>query len=330
MSSNVVGGRLSGMRDASEQPHNLLDVTFSSAEIRSKISSLRTCLWLDHALWLTGLEAGEFGRRYVEDGRDRFQDSKAVYKWLALKRNPSPGLVARIETKVPGTAWVFRLPLYDLLLPAPPSDSTLSKLRQTYLADPSLGWHFPLSDRPFTAAFLPPFKSQLPFAPALQPQAVSALVDRGDAWGLIGLLLCMRSAQRANDVDAVSLISRDLFRALPGFLQAPWTHRCWPHLRFLMEALRDSLPMVTTAFAVNWRLIEAYRDAAWYQPRRELRPREEDGRFVEYPDVIVEGSTIEGWRGGRLTRAAQEELMYQSTDAILSEILGVSESFASG
>jgi len=239
------------------------------------IDALRTRLWLDHALWKTGMTAHEFGRAYVERRSDRFQDSKAVFKWAALKRIPSRGRVLQIERSVPNTAWVHDLPLFDLFDSSPLTVARVERLTSSLRAGEPFGhdWHFPADP---------------PFARAHTRWDTAGLVDRGDVWALIATLACVRYTETTHDVDAFVRALQDAYRILPGVLKTPWARLALPQFRNCLDIIRARAPSVARCFLVNWARIEAYRDWDGYVPLRHMRRRDaEGGRFIEYPDVVL-------------------------------------------
>jgi len=238
------------------------------------VDALRTRLWLDHALWKAGKTPHEFGRAYVERDADRFQDSKVVFKWAALKRKPSLERVLRIDDAVPGTAWVYDLPLFDLLAPSPLTVAKIERLTMSLRAGESLDhdWHFP---------------GEQPFARAHTRWDTTGLVERGDIWALIATLACVRHAEAIHDTDALAKSLQDVFRILPGVLKTPWIRRALPQFRACLDLIRIRAPSVACCFLVNWKRIEIYRDWDGYEPLRHLRERDpETRRFIEYSDVV--------------------------------------------
>lgn len=272
------------------------------------LAALQTCLWLDHALLLTGLDAGEFGQRFVERGKDRFQDSKAVFKWRAFKRRPSADRVAQIETLVPGTAWVYRLPLFALLTPQPLTVKRVEAITTPCRAGAALGddWHFACTKQPFTHV--------------RARWETSGLAERGDVWGLIGCVGSARFAEATHDATLLANACRDMYRVLPGVVRTPWASRALPLLRQCLDVIRQRASTSTCNFLVNWRLIELYQQSNFYAAARHSRPRDpEGGRFLEYPDVIKE---IDGARQAGLdmaVRSALERKLYEETAAQLSK-----------
>lgn len=238
------------------------------------VDALRTRLWLDHALWKANKTAHEFGRAYIECDADRFQDSKVVFKWAALKRKPSTERVLRIEEAVPGTAWVYDLPLFDLLTPSPLTVAKIERLTVSLRAGDPLehDWHFP---------------GKPPFARAHTRWDTTGLVERGDIWALTAAVACVRHAETIHDADTLLQALQDVYRILPGVLKTPWARRALPQFRACLDIVRARSPSVARCFLVDWKRIETYRDLDGYVSLRHLRPRDPDsGRFLEYSEVV--------------------------------------------
>lgn len=253
---------------------------------------LRTCLWLHYALDRSGLELGAFGSRHIEQGRDRYTDSKLVYKWRSYKEPPSARWVAVIEKAYPGTRQIFDLPLYELLADAPITQSRLEKHVKAFkkrTLPPLADWYFPNSEWPIT--------------PLLQPWDTAPLVERGDLWGLFAIVASVRHAEATRDAPAHAERCKDMYRILPALFKHVWIRPAKELLRECLFGVRSRMPLSLELFSVDWGLIDELAAFPFYVPRRTERPRNPlTHRFIEYPDPIIAPWTVESLRKQGVTK----------------------------
>ncbi|CEG17918.1 hypothetical protein XAC3562_720001 [Xanthomonas citri pv. citri] len=91
--------------------------------------ALRGRLWLDHALWLSGLEWTQFERICIQRNRSA---SKLGGKWRAGTNLPNRSSAQAMERVLSGTAWVFDLALFQLLSNEPLTRSRLTALTANF------------------------------------------------------------------------------------------------------------------------------------------------------------------------------------------------------
>lgn len=115
-------------------------------ERRTPWRALRGNLWLDHAVWLSRLEWAQFERICIQRNRS---PSKLGAKWRAGTTLPTRSSALAMERVLPGTAWLFDLPLFQLLSNEPLPRSRLVTLTSNF-REPGLvidtDWVLPHAD----------------------------------------------------------------------------------------------------------------------------------------------------------------------------------------
>lgn len=243
--------------------------------------SLRGRIWLDHAIWLSGLSPSEFARVYVERNRSA---SNLFAKWRAGTAIPSRNSALSLERHLPGTLWLFDLPLFPLLADEPISKSKLKRLTDSYLRTNFIGaraWRLPGEDKAMYTTWWP-----------------TGLVYRGDIWGLFALIGMVRLAELEGDFLGHIDASKHAFRALPAMLQIPWAKSSVPQIYDLIEAVRIRMPYSLNIFSVDWNIIEALALRADFIADWDLRPRGLDDRPILYPDPVIEMRAVPSRRRG--------------------------------
>lgn len=99
--------------------------------------------------------------------------------------------------------------------------------------------------------WMPPDMS--PSSTSLSPWDDSkTLADRGDFFGLLGLLALMREASAQFDLHALNICAHRLYRTLPVVLRCPWIK---PDVDLLLECIDTMLAKVRSfpfRVAVDW------------------------------------------------------------------------------
>ncbi len=229
--------------------------------------AVRGQLWLDHAIWLSGLTDKEFGDVYIRRGRS---DSKLVEKWRKGMASPSATSARALEGKLPGTRWVFDLPLFPLLADQPLSMAALVRLTHGTTCTGALGLReIRLPDRSHAWESRP-------------------LAWRGDLWGLSAIVTMMRFAEvEADDHEHVET-SMDAFRALPALLRTPWAAPATMALAEALDTVRRRVPFSAQAFKVDWEAIEDLAAAPEFHPDPQCRPRDPKGYPETYRDAVIQ------------------------------------------
>ncbi|MEA9705647.1 hypothetical protein [Xanthomonas campestris] len=229
--------------------------------------AVRGQLWLNHAIWLSGLSEKEFSDIYIRRGRS---DSKLVEKWRKGMAIPSTTSVRALEGKLPGTRWVFDLPLFPLLADQPLSRAALTRLTQGTIGVGLLG----------------PRAFQVPEG-GYEWQS-EHLVWRGDLWGLSAIVTMMRFAEVEADDHGHAQASMDAFRALPALLRTPWAAPAIKALGDALDTVRRRVPFSAQAFKVDWPAIEELAAAPDFHPDPGHRPRDAMGYAETYRDTVIQ------------------------------------------
>lgn len=238
-------------------------------ERRTPWRALRGRLWLDHAVWISGLEWAQFERICIQRNRSA---SNLGAKWRAGTTLPNRSSALAMERVLPGTAWVFELPLFQLLSDEPLSRSRLTALTSNFRKPGMLvgtDWVLPHADD------------------VARYSDSKTLLYRGDAWGLFGLVGNMRWAELEGDDYGHLESSQDAFRALPALLRTPWAAASVPQLGELLERVRRRVPYTANVFEVNWERVEALAKRPHFSADPAGRPREVHGYPEPYPDPVV-------------------------------------------
>ncbi|MEB2239553.1 hypothetical protein [Xanthomonas campestris] len=228
--------------------------------------SIRGQLWLDHAIWLSGLPEKEFSDVYIRRGRS---DSKLVEKWRKGMATPSATSARALEGKLPGTRWVFELPLFPLLADQPLSPAALARLTQGVIGVGEVGLReFRLPDGSYD-------------------WLSRNLVWRADLWGLSAIVIMMRFAEAEADDHEHMETSMNAFRALPALLRAPWAAPATRALAEALDTVRRRVPFSAQAFTVDWEAIEKLAAAPDFHPDPQCRPRDPKGYPEAYRDAVI-------------------------------------------
>ncbi|AGH78716.1 hypothetical protein QT792_20265 [Xanthomonas citri pv. citri] len=231
--------------------------------------ALRGRLWLDHALWLSGLEWTQFERICIQRNRSA---SKLGGKWRAGTNLPNRSSAQAMERVLSGTAWVFDLALFQLLSNEPLTRSRLTALTANFRQPGFLDghcWRLPHQD-----------------GVAISHDS-QTLLHRGDLWGLFGLVGDVRWAELEGDDYKHLECSQDAFRALPALLRTPWAAACVPQLYELLERVRRRVPYTRDAYEVEWKTIEELAARAQFSAEPADRSSDANGYAELYPDPIV-------------------------------------------
>lgn len=241
------------------------------------VRSMQARAWLHHALIVSGLSVAEFGNRYVTSGRER---SGLVYKWINGTVVPGRRSVQRVESELPGTAWVFEHPLWELLArePVPLRRIDVLLTMMTRGIGESRHWFF----RGDEAAI----KSGRPI-PLAYVDFPDVLARRGDHWGLTGCLLLMRRAEARFEEREHFLAIVWAYRAAAGAFREPWLYQLMEEILDALDYHRGRYLYCSQLFAVNRGIIRDQATGSSYQPWREFRARDpHTNRFLDIADPI--------------------------------------------
>ena len=240
---------------------------------RASWRAIRGRFWLDYALWLGGVPEAEFERIYIERYRSA---SNLVAKWKSGATFPSRNSALALERILPGTLWLFDLPLFPLLADAPISRRTLESLTggiswENIIGIP--GWRLPLDE----------VNQRMNYTWYDSRE----LVERGDIWGLCALIASLRRAELIGDHYQHFQIGKDAFRALPELLRLPWAADSIESIYKQMERIRRRVQFNYRLFGVNWEAIKTLANTPGFYANPLLRPKDHDGNPLVFQDPIV-------------------------------------------
>jgi len=251
---------------------------------KKPLHTLRGRVWLCYALYLSGLSLPEFAARYLRRGRTRSNIQK---KWESGQVTPKEQSVAAVEALLPGTRWVFDLPLWELLTNAPISSRRLNAMvkRFTGACGGFRMWRFPEDEELIERQLIPI---------ALYPDT-DRLVARNDIWGLIGCILQTRLCEQDRSEGEHEEISKNMFRALPGALKYTWLRPFADELLSALHTLQARVLFSAIWYDVDDQIILRQADDPNHEPWRELQERDpQTHRFVGVDDPILPASIISG------------------------------------
>jgi len=240
------------------------------------LRELRGRVWLGHALHLCGLDLKEFARVHIVRNRTR---SNLVQKWENGDVAPSKLTVAAVEESLPGSRWVYDLPLWELLRNEPISRQRLRAIAAGLTARRGLQvWWFPGDDARFVQRKVPI---------AIYPDT-DRLVARNDVWGLVGCVLRTRLCEQDRAEGEHLNESTNMFRALPGALKLPGFRPYAEELLSSLLALRSRVFLTALLYDVDLEVILHQADDPSHQPWREMRKRDpQTHRFMDIEDPIL-------------------------------------------
>lgn len=251
------------------------------------LRELRGRVWLGQALHLCGLNLQEFTRVHIVRNRTR---SNLVQKWENGDVAPSKHTVAAVERSLPGSRWIYDLPLWELLRNEPISKQRLRGITASLTTTLGLQlWWFPGDDARFAQRKVPI---------AIYPDT-DRLVARNDIWGLVGCVLRTRLCEQDRAEGEHLNESMNMFRAMPGALKLPGFRPYAEELLSSLMALRSRVLLTALLYDVDLDVILRQADDPLHQPWRELRGRDpQTHRCVDIEDPILFAEIISG-RGVR-------------------------------
>lgn len=242
-------------------------------EVRTAWRALRGAMWLAHAVWLSELSANDFAKKFIERGRSA---SNLMLKWRSGGVLPSQASALALEKQLPGTAWLFDLPLFPLL-----DSRRFTRNELTRVLAP---WQRTAGHPADPEWKLPPDSSGRTVFAAID---TGALLARGDIWGLAGIVASARMAEsQHNEAWHASAIA-DAFRALPALLMAPWSRDSTASLYALLSSLQERVTYSRLTFAASWATIERLASTDGYDPDPLRRTAARGTAYSMFPDPIV-------------------------------------------
>lgn len=208
--------------------------------------------------------------------------AKLPKRWAAGKIAKT-STIKRIDAAFPGSGQVYFLPLWKLLSGKSLSELAIKKLMIDYASPNPEMWLFPKFNMPNEKGVI--FKD-----------ASADLADRGDIFGLMGILALMKAAERRRDAPSYCYHFTNLVRCLPWSAKEPWLAPQFGSLCRVVNAMWLSQLPIVERFRINWKLVHKQ-----FLKRHEYRPRVyrklgKDGRYIEYPDPIIYTNCPSQWQ----------------------------------
>lgn len=246
-----------------------------------RCDTLRTRIWLETIFREHQLSRDGVAKLLpLGDG----EPSGIVLQWLKGKHAAKPSRAARLAKILPGSDFVYNLPLFDLLRNKPVRKSQFDQWVSHYQNpdDRIPLWRFPQPEQSQPSRF--------PVPPCLLFDS-NALFERGDVYGLIGILYLVRKAEVENDAEAHLDYLKDAYRALPGACRHRAFRRHWREFYNCLLAIHARVPTSLLLLRPEPNVIEAQVTAKTHVTRRILRPRDPlTHRFTELELPFVQAS----------------------------------------
>lgn len=237
---------------------------------------LRGDVWLAHCLRVTGLSPHAFAKDHLEeDGKA----SKLIYKWLSGSSSPTPASAAKVDPPVPGALWLYRV--LELFESKPRSTRNVEAFLKTCCRKEDASTGLP--------GWIWTFPGQEETTHVTCRGDSSALVERGDLWGFLGIVALVREAEARSDSEAHLARSMDMYRALPAAIRTPCVTPSAQVLKDCVDSIRVRMPFSAIMFDVDWDVVDRQSADPDYEPCRLLRRREftPPYGFVMNDDPIV-------------------------------------------
>lgn len=257
---------------------------------RTNPKILRGLVWLDHALYLSGLGLSDFARKFLDHHSEK---SGLVYKWASGATMPNPTSVRRIDKKLPGSAAFYDLPLYAFLDTRPLTKKQTKKLLAVYeIPGRELNpWAFPNDQE---------LDEQRRFIQTMIRDDSHALFSRGDIYGFTVIVGLVREAEAAGDTRSLLIHLTNMYRAFPSVARIPWFRNHINLLRECVDAIYYRNLVVRMAFDVDWAVIKKQINAPIHETIRHLCPRDPvTQRYILPVDPIVFREPALGDEGGQ-------------------------------
>lgn len=196
-------------------------------------------------------------------------------KWASGELIPTGKSVRKLDKDYPDTAWVYQLPLFELLANRRLAIPEIGRLMQPYTEKHSLPyWSFPNDEtRDHEIAI---FKEDS-----------QGLFQQGDIYGFMAILSLVRESETLLDPDIHLAHLANLFRAVPAIGKLPWIKPHIPLLRECLETIRSRRPSALVDIRVDWDVIQKQIEDPKFSPNREKRPWNADtGRFLDIEDPV--------------------------------------------
>ncbi len=218
--------------------------------MRTAVRILGTRLWWRHTCYISGDTSHEaFIRRFNDYASPRSGcglDRRSLRAWDKGLQSVSQGIVHRVESRVPGTKFVYAI--VALLTPKRLSASRARGAladNVTITPDGTFAWRFP----PVHAAGnvdAPP-KTYL-------WSASEQLASRRDFLGILAILVLLREAMARSDFGSFKIHAEQLYLALPDVIRLLWVK---PDTDLLLQCIEHAIGRFRFAMfcpLVDWSL----------------------------------------------------------------------------
>lgn len=235
----------------------------SRKRYNTQLNKFRTILWLESIFEEFLLSKDELQTIIMNISCD---SSNIVYKWLSRKHSATPNSVDNIAKKLPGSEFIYYFPIFQLLENKPLTNADLEKIIKPYIIpeNPRI-WAFP-DNIENTNSFKP--------TPDIQEDDYETLIERGDIYGLVGILYLVRKAELKNDVFMHARYLKAAYRAFPAFCRYKHFKKRWPEFYDALEIVSGRLIMSTSLVVPVKYIIENQINAPDHITKRSLRPRD--------------------------------------------------------
>lgn len=221
--------------------------------MRTALRVLTTRLWWRHAFQLSGAATHvEFIRMfdcYASPTTGCGLDPRLLRAWETGKRYVSRGIVHRVESRVPGTRYVFALAaLLDSRRISAPAAGRL--MENYFLARPdgSRIWRLPYDK-------LGEVADEGPVSIAWNDSV--RLATRGDFLGLLAILVLLCQSMAHSQVERVRKHAKCLYSALPSVSKIDWVLPDIDLLLQCIEQMMHGIYWLPAHFGINWKVFRA-------------------------------------------------------------------------
>lgn len=206
-----------------------------------------------------------------------------IFKWLRGVHVASLASANKVETLLPNSSKIYKLPLFTLLRNQPLKKSKLLTLMEPYLSDRSLPmWDLPNSKNGEDRTFATPY---------IFLQDSDALFQRGDLYGFQCILFLMRMAEVKNDQLMYLHYLKDAYKALPGLCRYRYFTSRWGEFLNAMIGLQTRMPLTTLLVKPNKNIIKEQIENKKHITFRAFRPRDpKTFRFIELQKTYHEAT----------------------------------------
>lgn len=241
----------------------------------STAKRLQTKLWIKSILREENLSADEFETRYLMRGNEV---SGVVRKWIKGTHYATNKMVERVEEQIPGSSYIFNLPLFTFLENIPISMKLLEQSISQYTSiECDIFWKFPKN------SFDTRSSTQNPVI-FFQDDS-EQLAQRSDIYGFIALSYLIRRAETLGDSFRHYLYTKDAFRSFPSFARHPHFIENWKEILQLFNLILHRELTTPMLVQPNMLIIEEQIHAKEHITIRALRPIDKHTKRFIMPDL---------------------------------------------